>query len=160
MVPIIDPAGLQGGLFDPHEGNLDPHGATHAYAGAARKRGADVIQHNRVLDLTKLPTGEWRLETEQGAITAAHVVNAGGLWARKVGHMVGVDHPLVPMQHHYLVTEDVPEVAAIEGDMPRSPTSRGSPTCSASATACCLAFTRPTRSTGWSMARAGTTGWS
>ena len=41
-----------------------------------------------------------------------------GLWARKVGRMVGVDHPLVPMQHHYLVTEDVPEVAAIEGDMP------------------------------------------
>ena len=118
MVPIIDPAGLQGGLFDPNEGNLDPHGATHAYAGAARKRGADVIQHNRVLELTKLQTGEWQLETEQGAITATHIVNAGGLWARKVGRMVGVDHPLVPMQHHYLVTEDVPEVAAIEGDMP------------------------------------------
>ena len=33
MVPIIDPAGLTGALFDPHEGNLDPHGATHAYAG-------------------------------------------------------------------------------------------------------------------------------
>ena len=66
MVPIIDPAGLKGGLFDPHEGNLDPHGATHAYAGAARKRGADVIQHNRVLSLTKLPRGEWQLETEKG----------------------------------------------------------------------------------------------
>ncbi|MEO8328602.1 MAG: FAD-dependent oxidoreductase, partial [Candidatus Nanopelagicales bacterium] len=118
MVPIIDPAGVQGGLFDPHEGNLDPHGATHAYAGAARVRGAEVIQHNRVLSLTSLPNGEWRVETEQGDITAAHIVNAGGLWARKIGRMVGVDHPIAPMQHHYLVTEDVPEVAAIEGDMP------------------------------------------
>ena len=118
MVPIIDPAGLTGALFDPNEGHLDPHGATHAYAGAARKRGAEVIQHNRVLSLTQRPTGDWLVETEQGPIVAEHVVNAGGLWARQVGHMVGVDLPLIPMQHHFLVTEDVPEVAAIEGEMP------------------------------------------
>ena len=117
MVPIIDPSGLYGALFDPLEGNLDPNGATQAYAGAARKRGADVIQHNRVLSLTRLPTGEWRVETEQGDITAEHIVNAGGLWARKVGRMVGIDHPLVPMPHHYLVTDDIPEVAAIGGLM-------------------------------------------
>jgi len=117
MVPIIDPSGLYGALFDPLEGNLDPNGATHAYAGAARKRGADVIQHNRVLSLTPLPSGEWRVETEQGDITAEHIVNAGGLWARKVGRMVGIDHPLVPMPHHYLVTDDIPEVAAIDGLM-------------------------------------------
>ena len=118
MVPIIDPTGLFGALFDPHEGNLDPNGATHAYAEAARTRGADVILHNRVLSLTPTPGGEWSLETEQGPVSAEHVVNAAGLWARKVGHMVGVDHPITTMLHHYLVTEDVPEVAAIEGDMP------------------------------------------
>jgi dimethylglycine dehydrogenase len=117
MVPIIDPKGLFGGLFDPLEGNLDPNGATQAYAGAARKRGAEVIQHNRVLSLMPLPGGEWRVETEQGTITAEHIVNAAGLWARKVGNMVGVDHPLVPMVHHYLVTDEIPQVAAIEGDM-------------------------------------------
>ncbi|HEY6056728.1 MAG TPA: FAD-dependent oxidoreductase, partial [Candidatus Limnocylindrales bacterium] len=117
MVPIIDPKGLHGGLFDPLEGNLDPNGATQAYAGAARKRGAEVIQHNRVLSLVPLPLGGWRVETEQGTITTEHIVNAAGLWARKVGNMVGVDHPLVPMLHHYLVTEDVPQVAAIAGDM-------------------------------------------
>jgi dimethylglycine dehydrogenase len=118
MVPIIDPKGLTGALFDPHEGNLDPHGATHAYAGAARKRGAEVIQHNRVLSIEQQPNGEWLLETEKGAIVAEHVVNAGGLWARQVGQMVGVDLPLIPMQHHYLVTEDVPEVAALDRPMP------------------------------------------
>ncbi|MEX1047038.1 MAG: FAD-dependent oxidoreductase [Actinomycetota bacterium] len=117
MVPIIDPTGLEGALFDPDEGNLDPNGATYAYAEAATKRGAEVIQQNRVLALTQLPRGEWQLETEKGRITAEHIVNAGGLWARRVGRMVGVDHPLTPMVHHYLVTDDVPEVAAIDGMM-------------------------------------------
>jgi dimethylglycine dehydrogenase len=112
MVPLIDPSGLTGALFDPDEGNLDCNGATYAYAGAARKRGAEVIQGNRVLSLTRLRDGEWSVETEQGTITAEHVVNAGGLWARRVGHMVGIDHPLVPMPHHYLVTDEIPEVAA------------------------------------------------
>ena len=116
--PIVDPTGLTGGLFDPHEGNLDPNGATHAYAGAARQRGVEVILHNRVLDLTPLPSGEWRVVTEQGETVAEHVVNAGGLWARRIGALVEVDHPIVPMMHHYLVTEDVPEVMAIDGDMP------------------------------------------
>jgi dimethylglycine dehydrogenase len=118
MVPIIDPAGLTGALFDPHEGNLDPHGATHAYAGAARLRGAEVIQHNRVLSIQQTSDGHWLLETEKGSVVSEHVVNAGGLWARQVGRMVGVDLPLIPMQHHYLVTEDVPEVAALDRPMP------------------------------------------
>jgi len=117
MVPIIDPSGLTGALFDPHEGNLDPNGATHAYAGAAKKRGAEIILRNRVISLSRLPNGEWSVETEKGAITAEHIVNAAGLWARRVGNMVGVDHPLVPMPHHYLITEAIPEVAAIDGLM-------------------------------------------
>jgi dimethylglycine dehydrogenase len=118
MVPIIDPAGLTGALFDPEEGNLDPNGATRAYAGAARARGSEVIEHNRVLSLAWTDAGEWLVETERGSISAEHVVNAAGLWARRIGHMVGVDHPLVPMVHHYLVTDDVPQVAAIDGEMP------------------------------------------
>ncbi|MGE5226705.1 MAG: GcvT family protein [Planctomycetaceae bacterium] len=117
MVPIIDPTGLEGALFDPHEGNLDPNGATRAYAIAAKRRGAGVFEHTRVLGLTPLPDGGWRIQTDRGDVTAEHVVNAAGLWARRVGRMVGVDHPLVPIVHHYLVTDDVPEVAAIEGDM-------------------------------------------
>ncbi|HEX9092773.1 MAG TPA: FAD-binding oxidoreductase, partial [Coriobacteriia bacterium] len=117
MVPIMDPAGIYGALFDPEEGNLDPNGATRAYAIAARKRGADVIEHNRVLDLSRAPNGEWRIETEQGVVTAEHVVNAGGMWARRVARMVGVDHPIAVIKHHYLVTEEIPEVKAIGGDM-------------------------------------------
>jgi dimethylglycine dehydrogenase len=117
MVPILEPSGLYGALFDPEEGNLDPNGATRAYAIAARKRGVDVIEHNRVLDLGRTASGEWRVETERGPIAAEHVVNAGGMWARRVGRMVGVDHPIAVILHHYLVTEEIPEVKAIGGDM-------------------------------------------
>ena len=116
--PIVDPTGLLGGLFDPHEGAVDPHGTTHAFALAARKRGADVVLRNRVLALTALPGGQWRLDTEQGPLSAEHVVNAAGLWARRVGRMVGLDLPLTPMQHHYLITEDLPALMARKDEMP------------------------------------------
>ncbi len=115
--PIVDPRGLLGGLFDPHEGAVDPHGSTHAFAIAARKRGADVILRNRVTGLRPHADG-WLVETEQGTLVAQHVVNAGGLWARRVGRMVGVDLPLTPMQHHYLITEDLPELLARPDEMP------------------------------------------
>ena len=116
--PIVDPTGLLGGLFDPHEGAVDPHGATHAFAGAAKKRGAEVILRNRVLALTPLPDGDWRLDTEHGPVTAEHVVNAAGLWARRVGRMAGIDLPVTPMQHHYLITEDLPQLLARKDEMP------------------------------------------
>jgi dimethylglycine dehydrogenase len=117
MVPILDPAGLHGALFDPEEGNLDPNGATRAFATAARNRGAEVVEHNRVVGLARTPAGDWRIETERGPVLAEHVVNAGGMWARRVGRMAGVDHPIAVILHHYLVTEEIPAVAAIGGDM-------------------------------------------
>ncbi len=116
LCPIVDVANLQGGLYDQHEGYMDPHGTTHAYAGAAKKRGAEIILRNRVLDLKPLPNG-WSVVTEQGTITAEHVVNAAGLWARKVGRMVGINLPVTPMQHHYLITEDVPEIVAMDREI-------------------------------------------
>ena len=118
MVPVIDPSGLHGALFDPEEGNLDPNGAVHAYAAAARRRGVEIITGNRVTALSRRADGDWDVVTEQGTITAEHVINAAGLWARRVGRMVGADHPLVPMPHHYLITDAIPEIAAIKGLMP------------------------------------------
>jgi len=118
MFPIVNLDGIKGGLFDPQEGHLDPHGATHAFAIAARKLGAKTILRNRVTDLTQLPDKTWRITTEKGEITAEHVINAAGLWARRVGHMAGVDLPLVPMEHHFLVTDSIPQLAALESEMP------------------------------------------
>jgi dimethylglycine dehydrogenase len=118
LCPIVDVSGIFGGLYDANEGHLDPYGATHAYAGAARKRGADVILHNRVLELRARAGGGWDVVTEHGSIVAEHVVNAGGLWAKQVGRMAGVDLPVVPMEHHYLVTDAIPEVAELSRELP------------------------------------------
>jgi len=117
ICPIVDVNGVLGGLYDSNEGHLDPYGTTHAYAGAAKKRGADVILRNRVLDLKPRPDGGWDVLTEQGTIVAEHVVNAAGLWAKQVGRMAGVELPVTPMEHHYFVTEDIPEVAALDKEL-------------------------------------------
>lgn len=115
--PITDLTGILGGLYDKNEGHLDPHAATHGFANAARKRGAQVILRNRVISMARRAEGGWALTTEQGTIITDHVVNAGGLWAKQVGLMAGVDLPVTPMQHHYLITEDVPEIAALDREL-------------------------------------------
>jgi dimethylglycine dehydrogenase len=115
--PIMDTRGVYGALFDPMEGHLDPSGTTHAYARAARQGGAEIYRHTRVLELSRTTRGTWLVVTDQGIIEAEHVVNAGGLWAREVGHLVGVDLPLIPMEHHYLITEDLPELAGLDREI-------------------------------------------
>ena len=114
----MDVTGVIGGLWADREGYLDTTGTVHAYAGAARKRGATVIEHNKVEALDQRADGTWDVVTEKGVIHAEHVVNAGGLWAKQVGRMVGLDLPLSPLQHHYLVTETIPEVAALDFEVP------------------------------------------
>ncbi|MDX8356498.1 GcvT family protein [Sphingopyxis terrae] len=116
LCPLIDVSGVYGAIFDRHEGHVDPSGVTHAYAKAARMAGADIYRHTRVVDIKPTGRGTWRVITDMGEIEAEHVVNAAGLWAREVGEMVGVRHPLVPMEHHYLITDDIPEVMALEKD--------------------------------------------
>jgi len=110
LSPITNTDGVLGALYDPLDGHLDPFGTTHAYAKAARQQGAEIYLRNRVLELKPQADGSWQVVTEQGTIVAEHVVNAGGLWAREVGAMAGVYLPLHPMEHQYLVTEDIPEV--------------------------------------------------
>jgi dimethylglycine dehydrogenase len=117
LCPICDVSGLYGGLYDADEGYLDPYGTTVAYTAAARKRGAELVLRNRVLELHPRPDGSWEVVTEQGTIRAEHVVNAGGLWAKQVGLMAGVDLPVTPMEHHYLVTETIPEIAALDREI-------------------------------------------
>lgn len=112
MCPIADVSDVLGGLYDVNEGHLDPYGTTHAYASAAKKRGAEVILRNRVIELIPRGDRSWTVVTEHGTIIAEHVVNAGGLWAKQLGRMVGVDLPVTPMEHHYLITENLPELEA------------------------------------------------
>ena len=112
-MPLIDPRHFVGGMYDPIEGHLDPYGVTHAYAKAARKNGADYYTHTKVEGLRQKPDGTWVVETDKGEVYAEHVVNCAGLWAREVGRMVGLELPILAMEHMYLLTEDMPEVAEI-----------------------------------------------
>ena len=116
--PIMDVTGVIGGLWADREGYVDTTGTVRAYALAARKRGADVVENNKVEELRQRPDGSWDVVTEKGSVHAEHVVNAGGLWAKQNGRMVGLELPLSPLQHHYLVTESIPEVAALDFEVP------------------------------------------
>ncbi|TIN81825.1 MAG: FAD-binding oxidoreductase, partial [Mesorhizobium sp.] len=115
---ILNTDGMLGGLYAAREGHIDPSGVVHAYAKAARLRGADIIEHNRVLELNRRADGGWDVVTEKGTVIAEHVVNAGGLWAKQVGRMAGIDLPVSPMEHHYLVTEALPEIQVLDKELP------------------------------------------
>src|SRR5215831_8629110 len=118
LCPLVDTSELLGGIYDPMEGHLDPYGATHAFAKAACSQGAEIYRNARVVELIPGHGGSWQVVTEAGTIHAEHVVNAAGLWAREVGQMVGVALPLVPMEHHYLLTEDLPELMRLSKEIP------------------------------------------
>ncbi|MBB4063209.1 GcvT family protein [Gellertiella hungarica] len=111
MMPLLDPDQFVGALYDPVEGHLDPYGTTHAYAKSAKMNGGEIYLHTKVEELVQREDGSWRVITDKGEIIAEHVVNAAGLWAREVGRMVGLELPVLAMEHMYLITEDMPEVA-------------------------------------------------
>lgn len=119
MFPLIDERHFVGAMWDPVEGHLDPSGTTHAYAKAARKLGAEIVLRNRVTELSQTSDGTWKIATEQGTVEAEHVVNCGGLWAREVGRMAGLELPLLAMEHMYLLTEPMPEVEAFNRETGR-----------------------------------------
>ena len=109
IAPVTNTDGILGGLYDPLDGHLDPSGTTHAYAKAARMGGATIRTHCMVRETR--PTAEgWEVVTDDGTIRCEHLVNAAGLWAREVGHMAGVTLPLHPMEHQYIVTDDIAEI--------------------------------------------------
>ncbi len=110
--PLLEEKYFVGAMLDAADGNLDPEGTTHAYAKSARIGGAEIYQGCRVTELKPRSDGTWDVITVNGNIHAEHVVNCGGLWAREVGRMVGLELPVLAMSHQYLVTDDMPEVVA------------------------------------------------
>ncbi len=115
--PIMSGDGLLGGMWADREGYIDTTGTVHAYAGAAKKRGAEVIEHNRVLELRQTLQG-WDVVTEKGTISCEHVVNAGGLWAKQVGRMAGIELPVSPLNHHYLISDTIPALEELDFEVP------------------------------------------
>jgi dimethylglycine dehydrogenase len=116
--PLIDPKHYHAALWDDQDGDLDPSGATYAFAKAARVHGAQYFTHTPATATTQRADGSWDVTTPRGVINAEHIVNCGGLWAREVGHMQGINIPVQPMEHHYLITEAIPEIVASETRLP------------------------------------------
>ncbi len=117
MVPFLDPKFFVGAMVDQHEGHVDPSGVTHAYAECAQQRGAEVNKYTWVHDITRATDGTWNLhvhdtrnDADLGVINCEYFVNAGGLWAREVGRMTGLELPILAMEHMYLITEEVPQL--------------------------------------------------
>ncbi len=117
IAPVTNIEGILGGLYDPLDGHLDPSGTTHAYAKAARMGGAEIHTHTKVLQTNPHPDG-WEIITDKGTIIAEHLVNAAGLWAREVAAMAGLYLPLHPMEHQYIVTDDIPEIYERDAEHP------------------------------------------
>ena len=108
--PLVDTRHFIGALWRADGGHCDPSGTTQAYVKAARLLGASVERFTRVQSLAQRRDGSWDVKTDKGTVHAEHVVNCGGLWAREIGHMVGIELPVLAMEHHYLLTEDIPEL--------------------------------------------------
>lgn len=113
MFPLMDKKHFAGAMYDPIEGHVDPYGVTHAYAKSAQIGGAEIVRKTRVTDLKARPDGTWDVITDHGNVHAEHVVNAAGLWARELGRMVGLELPILAMEHQYLITGDMPELAGM-----------------------------------------------
>ena len=115
--PIMSTDGVLGAMWADREGYIDTTGTVQAYATAAKKHGAEYYEGVKVDSLRQTADG-WEVVTDQGTITCEHVVNAGGLWAKQIGRMAGIELPVSPLKHHYLITDSIPEVAAADFEMP------------------------------------------
>jgi dimethylglycine dehydrogenase len=118
IVPSLDINGVIAGAYTTGDGHADPSGLTNAMARAATNMGANIVRHNRVIDINLLPSGEWEVVTEKGTVVAEVVVNAAGCFAGQVSRMVGSEMPLVNMEHHYVVTGNVSEFVDADSEIP------------------------------------------
>src|SRR5262245_11401738 len=99
--PLVETRGVLGAVWNPGDGHVDPTSVTQARVKGARDRGARVERHTRVTGIERARSGEWRVVTTQGEIRAQVIVNAAGTWAREIGALVGLDLPIVAMEHQY-----------------------------------------------------------
>ena len=106
--PLCNTEGLVGGIFHPEDGYIQPADLTQALAKGARARGATIYRNTRVVAIEQATSGAWVVKTEKGDITCDHVISATGNYARRTGAMVGLDIPVIPVEHQFIVTEPHP----------------------------------------------------
>ena len=108
--PLCNIDGLVGGIIHPEDGYIQPADLTQALAKGARARGATIYRNTPVLNIEQSSSGNWLVQTANGDISCEHVISATGNYARKTGEMVGLDIPVIPVEHQYIVTEPHPEL--------------------------------------------------
>ncbi|MEH6632029.1 MAG: FAD-dependent oxidoreductase [Halopseudomonas aestusnigri] len=118
IYPFLETHKLEGGLWDPLDGDIDPSQLTQAYAKGARDLGVKILRFNRVTAIEQTPNGEWRVDCEKGSITCEKVINAGGYRGGEIAAMVGQYIPIVSLSHQYLVTDAIPELEALDKKLP------------------------------------------
>ena len=108
--PLCDVDGIIGAIQHLEDGYIQPADLTQALARGARERGAEINRHTTVTAIERLASGEWKVSTDKGDINCEHVVSATGNFARQTGRMVGINVPVIPVEHQYIVTEAHPEI--------------------------------------------------
>ncbi len=108
--PLCNTDGIIGAIQHPDDGYIQPADLTQALAKGARQRGATIYRNTTVTAITQQPNGEWLVSTDQGEITCEHVISCSGNFARQTGAMVGLDIPVIPVEHQYIVTEQHPAI--------------------------------------------------
>jgi dimethylglycine dehydrogenase len=110
--PLLETHDLVGALWDPLDGDIDPSQITSAMANAARKMGARIRRNERVVALKQHPNHEWTVTSDKAEIECEMVLNAAGYRAGEVMELIGRHLPIMTMSHQYLITEEIPELAA------------------------------------------------
>ncbi len=108
--PLCNVEGIIGAIQHPEDGYIQPADLTQALARAARSGGGEINRQTCVVAIERLSSGEWKVVTDKGDIVCEHVVSASGNFARRTGRMVGLNVPVIPVQHQYIVTEAHPAI--------------------------------------------------
>ena len=125
--PWLELEGVLAGAWTSMDGHVDPSSACNAMAAGARRKGVAIVRRTLATDIKALPSGEFEVVTDKGAIACEHVVNAAGCYAREVGKWAGVETPITNMEHQYLVTEPLEEFKDLDVELPimRDPATAG-----------------------------------
>jgi dimethylglycine dehydrogenase len=108
--PLCETDGILGAIQHPQDGYIQPADLTQALARGARNGGGEINRNTVVTAIERTSGGEWKVVTDKGDIICEHVVSATGNFARQTGRMVGINVPVIPVQHQYIVTEPHPAI--------------------------------------------------
>ncbi|MCL4269083.1 MAG: FAD-dependent oxidoreductase [Anaerolineales bacterium] len=107
MFPLMDIKGVVGAAYTPNDGSIDPTGLTNALAIGAKNHGANFLLYTTVTGINVKNGRVHEVVTDKGTIKTEVVVNASGMWGREIGKMVGLNLPVIPMAHLYILTKPI-----------------------------------------------------